>query len=93
VRHQSKHGDERDRVAESDHGARPDRQGQGRRQRERELAGRHERGTRDDQDPRTVAVEQYSGGHLGAGVHDDLQHHERRQHGRGGVKSFGRIQP
>ena len=34
-------------------------------------------------DLRPVPVEQQAGGHLCAGVHDDLKHHERRQHGPG----------
>ena len=74
------------------HRARRDRRGQRLGEREHQLARRHQRGAGDDQRLGTEAVEQQTGGHLGAGVDDDLKHHERRQHGWGWRRT-GRRRP
>ena len=89
VRHQAQHRDEGEGVAESDDGAGADGQWQRLGQRQQQLAAGHQRRARDDQHPRAVAVEQDPGGHLGAGVDDDLQDDERREDAGAGVEPLG----
>ena len=56
-------------------------------EREHQLARRHHGGAGDDQRLRAESVEQQPRGHLRAGIHDDLQDHERRQHDWGWRRS------
>ena len=83
MRHQPEHGDERHRVPEADHRPRRDRRGQGFGEREHQLSRRHHGGAGEDQCLGAESVEQQTGGHLCAGIHDDLKDHERRQHDSG----------
>ena len=92
VRHQPQHRDEGDRVAEADDRPRGDRGGQRLGERQRQLARRHHRRTRNDQRLRAEPVEQQARRHLGARVDHDLKNDERRQHARG-LRRTGRRPP
>ena len=74
------------------HRPRRDRRGQRFGEREHQLARRHHGGTGEDQCLGAESVEQQTGGHLCAGIHDDLKDHERRQHTRAGVEAIGGVQ-
>jgi hypothetical protein len=93
MRHQPEHGNERHRVSQADDRARRDRRGQRFGERQQQLAGRHHGRAGDDQCLGTESVEQQAGGHLCAGVHDDLEDDERGQHARAGSEAVGGVQP
>ena len=92
MRHQSEHGDERQRVPEAEHRACRNRRGQGLGEREHQLARRHQAGADDDQRLGAESVEQQTRRHLRAGIDDDLKDHERGQHTRACAEAVGGIQ-
>jgi len=92
VRHQPQHGNERHRVAETDHRTRRQRRGQRFGGRQYQLARRHHRGPGEDQRLGAESVEQQAGRHLRAGIDDDLKDHECGQRTRAGAEAVRGIQ-
>jgi hypothetical protein len=91
-RDQAQHADEGERVAGADQRPAEHRDRHGGRHRQYGLADNHDRGPAGEQATNTEAVEQHTHRDLQAGIDEQLQDDEARQHARRGVEAVGGLQ-